>query len=175
MKARIIAIIAGVCILIGVASAAGKVSDGNSLVSKNYLYEVFFPQLKEHIAEYAADKWENVFGQSTDRMDQVGQEHMNALSPYAGEQWLVAERPEANIGSTGGSIRLAVGSGIEWTSGEAVFTGNASDITAGTAIQAGDTLIPGHHYIVASESDIFLRSDSQWQVEGKWLYTPPVG
>lgn len=174
MKARILAIVIGVCVLLGVASAAGIVSDGNSLVSKDYLYDVFFPQLKEHILEYATDKWHEAFGHPTEKLDQIGQGHMNALSPYAGDQWDVAEVFEDHSGASGGSISLAVGSGLRWTSGDAKVSGTLSDVTSGAAVEQGESLVPGHYYIAVSETAVSLIEDAEWQVEGKWIYTPPV-
>ena len=153
MKKRVLVLVLCLCILIGaVASAASAETQINSLVSKSYLDLVYRKELEILISGRVTQGLASVRELAVQALNGIGDSYLKLLRPAsAGEyNWSISGDPHLQLGVINDTIRLDTGSGLIWMEGEASFTGQLIDVTAGSETLNG-TLKTNHRYVAPEQ------------------------
>ena len=156
MKKRLFAGSLALLVLLCFVTTVLAGSQSDPLISLSYLNGTFSAELKSYVTQWVAQRTQD-FGAGAGQASADG--------------WTVSDRFVPGKGEYGGTVTLATGSGLIWTSGSgAVSSGVLVDATAGTELTAGKQLTAGHRYLAGSETVVVTSSQSaQWMTEGKWL------
>lgn len=174
MKKRFLVLAVCICAVIGaVISAAGAVSQTNSLISKSYLENIYWQEVQGLITERVSTGLSTVRNAALQVLDSIGDAYLSQLKPAKEGQpdWLVSGDLLAQTGVVNDTITLDVGAGLVWTEGSASFVGTLIDTTAGEEVPGG-VLAVNHRYVAPEQVVITVTSSSAaWSVEGQWLTT----
>ena len=174
MKKRFLVLVVCICAVIGAAvSAAGAVSQTNSLISRSYLENVFRQELQKLVSEQVGAAFSAVRGSTLQALDTIGEDYLTQLKPDEDDQvdWLVSGDLLAQVGVANDTITLNTGSGLIWSEGSATYAGTLIDVTTGEEVSNG-AMVVNHRYVAPGQVVITVTGDSAaWSVEGEWLTT----
>lgn len=155
MKKKLFAGALALLVLLGFVTTGWAGSQSDPLISLSYLTGTFFAGLETFVTQRVA--------QDTREL-----EDLTVQAPEDG--WTASSGFVPGEGEYGGTVTLAVGSGLIWSSGSgAVSSGVLVDVTAGTELAEGKPLTAGHRYLAAEETMVVASSAARWMTEGKWL------
>ena len=168
MKKRAISLIAAAALAVGLGGAALAASSSldNSLVSRDYLEGTFLQGLRQSVDQLVEELLDPTYQAAKNRLDSLGQQYAGTAIP---DGWTGSSRFVAQRGGEGDSVTLSAGSGILWTSGNAVSDGVLVDVTLGSELASGAALQASHRYLAAEQTTVTVTSQSAaWAVEGVW-------
>lgn len=145
---RLGAVLIAVVLLIGIGVAVavgGSASD--PLISLSYIEDTYLPGLAERLQKRASEGTKDAYASAVARLDKLGEADVAQ-----------AERAPKGEGSyasaalkRGGSLSLSAGGGVVVVEGACrLSAGTLADVTAGTTVTAGGSLVASHRYIVTS-------------------------
>ena len=161
MKGRLAVALATVMLLgAGIAVAVGNLND-EAVISKSYYDDVYLPALTEGLHQRAEKGAASTYEQaeksleerSKARLDQAGGE----LAAYTWVQ--MAEGGELEL-KTGGSVVLYDGQGR-------LTAGSLADVTDGTTVEAGQTLMASHRYIATGDATVMQTETGSLGYQGE--------
>ena len=170
MKKKLICAAAGACLAAALLGGAAASSGADtSLVSRDYLNGTFLQQVREEVGQWVQEALDSVYGQASSQLELTARGYLAQLGVPIPEGWTGSDSFEANSGRQGDILVLAEGSGLLWSSGSAVVSGELVDVTAGTQLPDGGALQTGHRYLAAGEVTVAVSSQSAgWSAEGIW-------
>lgn len=158
---RIVVLLLCAALAVGAAAAAG-LANGDSLVSLSYLEQTVIPKAVEQGFNTAKEQMDEAAQAVSGALDELADSYLNKAghSGQSGSSAAYARR----VFSLYDVITLESGAGIVVEAGSVVLShaGAVVDVTGGTEAPSGMTLIPGHRYLVAEETqaDLTVESDA---------------
>lgn len=136
----------------------------NSVVSLSYLTGTFWEKLMTGLQGKTEDLEETYNDAEEALAEKLGQDE-----EYAG--WNTTSAPVVVYPMAGETVTLSAGSGCVWLSGTGAASSILIDITTGSELAAGQSLVAGHRYLAEQETVITAFSASSCSAEGVWKST----
>lgn len=161
MKKKLFAAALALLVLLGCATVGWAGSQSDPLISLSYLNGTFLAGLKAYVTQWVAQDTQSLYDAAAAKAEQT---------TVSADGWIASFGFEPGEVEYGGTIILATGSGLIWTSGSGtVSAGALVDTTVGMELTEGSALTAGHRYLAGTDARVDVSSQSaQWMAEGNW-------
>ncbi|MBO5727920.1 MAG: S-layer homology domain-containing protein [Oscillospiraceae bacterium] len=156
---KLIALLVCAALMLGAAVAAG-LADGDSLITKSYLEQIFMPSAVEQGVQQVKTDLDTTYEQAEQSLDTLAEGYLSQVG--AGESGGYGWGYERRTFGAYDQINLETGSGVLVEAGRLRLTheGTVVDVTAGESVPSGTVLTPAHRYLVAEDTHAQLTVES---------------
>ena len=156
---KMVALLLCGALLAGVALAAG-LADGDSLVTKSYLEQIFLPSAVDQAAQAAQTELDNAYDTVGNMVDSMAENYLyQAGAGHSGGYSSTFERRTYSVYDV---LHLECGSGVVLEAGRLVLEhdGTVVDVTTGESVASSTALTASHRYLVAEDTQAKLTVES---------------
>ncbi len=156
---KLIALLVCAVLMLGVAVAAG-LADGDSLITKSYLEQIFMPSAVEQGVQQVKTDLDTTYEQVQQSLDTLAEGYLSQVG--AGESGGYGWGYERRTFGAYDQINLETGSGVLVEAGRLRLTheGTVVDVTTGESVPSGTVLTAAHRYLVAEDTHAQLTVES---------------